>query len=192
MRILIIIFGIFLFTISSAQDNHRIIVAGKVSDGDTLIVISLNEINIMSFHPTEKKRDLRRHNRLVKNVKKAYPYAKLAGILLREYEVTLMEAKNDKERKKIIKQAEKDIHDQFGDELKELTMSQGKILIKLVDRETGNSSYELVKHFRGSFRAFFYQTFARIFGYNLKIKYDPDGKDKQIEYIVRMIETGQI
>jgi len=73
-----------------------------------------------------------------------------------------------------------------------MTFSQGKILIKLVDRETGNSSYELVKELRGAFSAFFYQAFARIFGFNLKIKYDPEGEDREIETIVKMIETGQI
>ena len=73
-----------------------------------------------------------------------------------------------------------------------MTISQGKILIKLIDRETGNSSYDLVADFRGQFRAVFYQTFARIFGYNLKIKYDPLGEDREIEIIVRMIESGQL
>jgi hypothetical protein len=91
-----------------------------------------------------------------------------------------------------MKQAEEEIEAEYGQELRDLTISQGKILIKLIDRETGNSSYDLVADLRGEFRAVFYQAFARIFGYNLKIKYDPEGEDKDIELIVRMIENGQL
>ena len=91
-----------------------------------------------------------------------------------------------------MKQAEDDIAAQFGPELKELTFTQGKILIKLIDRETSSTSYTLVKELRGSVRAFFYQGFARLWGYNLKTKYDPKGEDELIELIVLMIENGQL
>ena len=97
-----------------------------------------------------------------------------------------------KERKRIMKQAEKELDEEFGDDLRELTFSQGKILIKLVYRETGSSSYDLVAELRGKFRAFFWQAFARIFGFNLKNEYDPQGEDKDIEFIVQMIEAGQL
>ena len=73
-----------------------------------------------------------------------------------------------------------------------MTFSQGKILIKLIDRETGESSYALVQELRGNFTAFFYQAFARLWGYDLKVRYDPEGEDQQIEAIVKMIERGQI
>jgi len=76
--------------------------------------------------------------------------------------------------------------------LKELTITQGKILLKLIDRQTSSSSYEIVKDFRGRFRAFFYQSFARMFGYDLKVRYDPLGDDADIERIVQMIESGTI
>ena len=87
---------------------------------------------------------------------------------------------------------ENEIKEEYGDELKKLTFSQGKILLLLIDRETGDTSYELVKDLRGSFSAFFYQTFARIFGFNLKIQYDPNGKHRMIEEIVRLIEKGEL
>jgi len=111
---------------------------------------------------------------------------------LHEYETVLLEAKTKKQQRQIMKQVEKEIHEQYGGELKKLTISQGKILIKLIDRETGNTSYDLVEDFRGNFVAFFYQSFARIFGYNLKEHYDPEGTDRNIEIIVRMIENGLI
>ena len=91
-----------------------------------------------------------------------------------------------------MKQAEDEIEAQFGKELRDLTITQGKILLKLIDRQTSNSSYEIVKDFRGNFRAFFYQSFARLFGYDLKARYDPLGEDADIERIVLMIESGTL
>jgi hypothetical protein len=192
MRLLIVILLLTIAWPLLSQNSEYIVVRGTLEGNDTVAVIDLNEITIRSFPIFKGKRDIRTHTKLVRNVKKVYPYARLAGIKLREYETILAEAKNDKERKRIIKEAEAELKEEFGDELRELTFSQGKILIKLVDRETGESSFELVKELRGSFSAFFYQAFARIFGYNLKVKYDPEGEDRKIEHIVQMIETGQI
>ncbi len=173
------------------QEKTNKVLAGKVIEGDTTALVELPEIEIFSFHPTTR-REQRRLTRLMINVKKVYPYAKLAGIKLKEYDEILSKAKNDRERKQIMKKLEKEINDQYGPELKNLTFSQGKILIKLIDRETGDTSYDLVSELRGNFVAFFYQTFARVFGYNLKVRYDPNGEDKDIEHIVRMIENGQL
>ena len=107
-------------------------------------------------------------------------------------EEILKNAETDAERKKLMKQAEAELKDEFEDDLRKLTFKQGLILIKLVDRETGSSSYVLVQELRGKFVAFFWQTFARFFGYNLKTEYDPHGADREIEEIVVMIENGQI
>ena len=94
----------------------------------------------------------------------------------------------------MMKKAEKEIEEEFGAELKKLTFSQGHVLIKLVDRETGSTSYELVRNLRGKFRAFFYQTFAKIFGYNLKEKFDPkhNSKDRMIDRIATAVEQGKL
>jgi len=91
-----------------------------------------------------------------------------------------------------MKKAEKELEAQFGNEIKDLTFSQGKILIKLVYRETGNSTFDIVKDLRGGFTAFIWQTMARIFGYNLKNGYDPAGEDQAIEQVILMIEAGAI
>lgn len=175
-----------------AQRYEPIVVRAKIVDGDTVVVVGLNEVEIYSLVVPKTKRQRRKFTKLVRNVKKVYPWARLAGIQLNRYEKQLTAANNDRERRKIMKLAEKEINNQYGEDLKKLTFSQGKILIKLIDRETGNSSYALVQELRGNFTAFFYQTFARIWGYNLKVVYDPEGKDKQIETIVKMIERGQI
>jgi|TARA_B100002003_G_C13862468_1_gene422124 hypothetical protein len=175
-----------------AQRVEPITVQAIVVGSDTIPIIRLNEVEIYSFKIPKTRKAKKKLTRLIKNVKKVYPWARLAGIQLRKYDNLLSQAKNDKERRKIMKEAEKEINKKYGGSLKKLTFSQGKILIKLIDRETGNTSYSLVQVLRGNFTAFFYQAFARIWGYNLKVKYDPNGADKNIETIVRMIERGQI
>jgi hypothetical protein len=90
-----------------------------------------------------------------------------------------------------MKVAEKELKAQFEDQLKDLTMNQGRILLKLIDRETGNTSYQLVKDFRGGFQAFMWQGVARLFGNNMKAEYDPEGEDIIIERAIKLVEAGQ-
>jgi hypothetical protein len=172
--------------------NSLITVAATVIEGDTLYIVDLPEVEVISLPWPENRRQRLRLTRTINHVKIAYPYAKLAGMKLREYEEILMAASSDQERKRIMKQAEKELNEQFGDDLRNLTFTQGKILIKLIDRETGETSYDLVRELRGSFTAFFYQAFARIWGFNLKDDYDPEGEDELIEQIVQLIERGQL
>jgi hypothetical protein len=163
-----------------------------VVDGDTIPVIYYDEIYIWGNKSFRNSAESRQWERLVRNVKKAYPYAKVAGIKFNEYNQKMANITSEKVKKDMMKQAEDELEAQFGNELKNLTISQGKILLKLIDRQTSNCSFDIVKEFRGRFRAFFYQSFARIFGYNLKVKYDPLGADADIERIVLMIENGVI
>jgi len=180
-------------TVFSQQADGEIVLA-KVHKGDTLIVMSLPEVHVYAKVIFKTKREARRYGRLVKHVRKVYPFARLAGLKMEEYSIKLQDISSPKERKKFIKQAEKDLFDEYGEELKRLTFTQGKILLKLVDRQTGHSSYHIVEELRGSFSAFFWQSLARIFGYNLKVAYKPDSDDldRQIEEIVQMIERGDL
>ncbi len=193
MKRFIYILFISIFPLSIfAQGKDSVVVYARVVDGDTLPIIPLKEVYIFSYKVVKNKRQAKRYSKLVRNVKKVYPYAKLAGLKYREYEEILINTPDKKERKKIMKKAEDELKEEYGEDLKKLTFSQGKILIKLISRETGNSSYEMVQDFRGRFVAFWWQAFAKIFGYNLKTDYDPEGEDQEIEWIVRMIENGQI
>jgi len=178
--------------ISFSQDTARVIPPVKIVGGDTLTVVDVQPIVI--FPPTviRTKRESVRYDRLVYNVKKVYPYAKLAGAKLREYEKVLDTIPTEKGKRLFLKKAQHSLEEQFGKEIKDLTFSQGKILIKLVYRETGNSTFDLIKELRGGFTAFIFQTLATIFGYNLKTGYDPAGTDQAIEQIVLMIEAGAI
>jgi hypothetical protein len=185
--------GILYLTLPAySQDIQGKIVIAKISEGDTLIISSLPEYVVNARLPRQLRAAANRNARLVYNVKKAYPYAKLAGIKLQEYEVMLRNADNDVQRRRLMKQAEDELRAEFEDDIRKLNFRQGVILIKLVDRETGNSSYVLIEELRGKFMAFFWQTFAKVFGMNLKDKYDPAGRDKEIEEIVVLIESGQI
>lgn len=163
-------------------------VMAEVHGDDTLIIQNLQPVVIFAW----KERPDRKTRRLIRNVKKVYPYARLAGIKLRSYSQRLMEADSKKERRRLMRQAEQELKEDYGDDLRKLTFTQGHILLKLIDRETGDTSYELVEELRGKFAAFFWQSFARIFGFNLKRDYDPDGKDRKIEEIVQLIEQGRL
>lgn len=193
MKTLFFIFFLILTFVACLEAQEDVnVVRAKIIDGDTIPQVSLMEVEIYSLILPKSPRKKKKLTRYIKNVKKVYPYAKLAGVQLRKYEHLLISAENNKARRKLMKQAEKEINEQYGGELRNLTFKQGKILIKLIDRETGESSFELVQELRGKFTAFWYQAFAKLWGYNLKQKYDPMGEDKQLEVIIKMIERGQI
>jgi hypothetical protein len=163
-----------------------------VKDGDTLLISHLEEavIHPRSRHATA--RDMRQYWRLVYNVKKVYPYAKLAGEKFAEVNAHMQSLKTKKEQREYIRQVENDILKQYEEDLKSLTITQGRILIKLIDRETSETSYNVVKDLRGSFQATFWQAIARIFGSNLKAEFDAAAEDKMIDDIMVMIEKGQL
>jgi hypothetical protein len=188
---------IFLSTISMvAQDTIHVDFNGQpvdavVQDGDTLYIAKLEEAVIEPRNYTTK-RDMRQYRRLIYNVKVVYPYAKLAGQKFVEINRHLSLLKTNKERKEYIKNVEDQILKEYEADLKNLTITQGRILIKLIDRETSQTSFEVVKDLRGSFQATFWQAIARLFGSNLKTEFDPQGEDKILDEIMVMIENGEL
>lgn len=179
--------------IVKAQEIKGFVVMATVIDGDTLPVISLPEVKVFAPLKFKSKADAIQFTKLMRQVKSVYPLARIAAIKIKEYN-GLIEAQgfSKSARKKIMKMAEDKLKQQFEPEIKKLTFSQGRILIKLIDRETGDTSYELISEFRGSVIAIFWQSFARIFGMNLKTEYDPYNADRDIERIVQMIENGAL
>ena len=190
--ILSVLFTFFCFNHAFSQDTTKIINPTQIIDGDTVVLIDVKPVIIFPPVKVETRRATVRYDRLVYNVKKVYPYARLAGQKLKLYKAILDTIPTEKARKSFIKKAEKELENQFGAEIKDLSYSQGKILIKLIYRETGNSTFDIVKELRGGFSAFIWQTMARIFGYDLKTNYDPEGSDQAIEQIVLMINAGAI
>lgn len=130
--------------------------------------------------------------RLVRNVKKTLPIAKEVNRAIIETYEYLLTLPDEKAREKHLQMVEKGVKEQYTPRLKKLTFSQGKLLIKLINRETSSSSYELVKAFLGPFKAGFYQAFAAIFGASLKKEYHPEGEDILIEQIIILVENGQL
>jgi len=179
----------------SNDQTRGSVVYGRIEEnGDTTLIVYLPEVDIDLMQRYLQITDTRQGRRLANNVKKVYPYAKLAGAKMQEYDSILASVENKSERNRLMKQAEKEISDQYTEELKNLTITQGLILVRLIDRETGNTTYQVVQELRGKFRAFFYQGFARLWGYNLKDEYDPHNnpEDDQIETIMTLLERGVI
>ena len=176
-----------------SQDTIRhMVVPGKIINGDTIPYVDMKNVVVLPPMDIKTLTELVGYGRLVYNVKKVYPYAKIAAAKLTEYEHVLDSIPTEKGRRKFLKVAEKDLKARFENEIKDLNFTQGKILIKLVYRQTGNSTFDIVRELRGSFNAFIYQTLARIFGYDLKSQYDPEGSDKAIEHIVQLIDEGTL
>lgn len=163
----------------------------EVVDGDTIPSIRLPDVWIYAEYNYKNKKQHEAWTRTKYNVKKVYPYAILAAAKLKEYNIILEKMPNEKSRKAYLRVVEKELKAEFEEPLKDLSMTQGKILLKLIDRETGNTSYNLVKDLRGDFQAFMWQSLARIFGSNMKSEYDPKGEDIMIERAIKLIEAGQ-
>ncbi len=159
---------------------------------DTIPVVNLQVVSISDSASPEYLKNLQAYYRLRFNVIKVYPYARLAAVKLNEMNSTMekMTSKRDKRRYK--KDVEEQVRKDFEDQIKKLSINQGNVLIKLLDRETGHTSYELIKDLKGSLNAFFAQGVAKLFGHDLKNEYDPDGADKAIENVVKQIERGEI
>jgi hypothetical protein len=168
------------------------IVRVSIFQGNQIPYIQMSPISIYGQRTFVNPREKKRYDKLCRDVKKAYPYAKMASKLLNKFEKELISIEDEKERKKYYKKAEKELREEFEGELKNLTITQGRILIKLIDRETGETTYDLVKQLRGSFSAFMWQSLARLFGSDLKTNYQADQEDRDIEIIVRQIENGDL
>ena len=190
-----ILLGSLLFFViipgGAAQENdsaHYMI--GIIENGDTIIHKNLPEIIVMPEIDFKNPRQERRYHSYIRKVKKVYPYARLAGEMLREYEPKYYALTDERERRKMMKDLEQQLLDEYKDDLKKFTISEGRILLKLIDREAHRTSYTLIKDFRGGVSAFFWQSIARLFGGDLKVEYDPYGEDRILEQIVMLIEVG--
>ncbi len=185
----------FFCTISHASElknEEGIVFRATVENGDTILVAGLP--NLYVFPPLEFKSEKQEkfYWRTVRDVKKTLPWAKLIGTMLNDLH-TQMEGMSDKEKKAFMKQKEDEIYTQYEPMLKKLSLRQGKMLIRLVDRECDMTGYEIVKELRGGFRAFFWQGFAKILGADLKVGFDETKEENQIvNRIILLVESGQL
>ena len=161
-------------------------------NGVSLPEIQIKEVTVMGNKTTTRKSVIRKYDRLIYNLKRVYPYALIVRTKLENVNEELEALTTEKERKQYIREVEKDVFRDYEDDMREMTITQGRLLLKLIDRETQNTSYDLIKQYRGGLSAAFWQGIARIFGTNLKEEYDPYGADFIIELIIEDIEAGRL
>lgn len=163
-----------------------------IEGNDTMWCYLLPELPVYPPLKFKSQKQVREFNRLVYNIKKVLPIAQQVHDIIDETYLILEQLPDKKSKEAHIKEIEHDIKEQYTPEMKKLTYSQGKLLIKLIDRECNQSSYEIVKAFFGPAKATFYQVFAWTFKASLKKEYQPEDDDKLIERIICQIETGQL
>jgi len=191
-----ILFALFLI-LNCLETEGQIVPKQKIPDsvtekGDSLNILTLNDIYVYPPQTFKNTDEEQKYLKLVRDVKKTLPYAKLVyNTLIETYEY-IQTMPTEKEREEHLKRMEKDLYAEYVPVLKKMTLSQGKLLIKLVDRECNQSSYDIIKAFLGPFRAGFWNVFAGVFGASLKTTWDPEGKDAATERVVELVEMGVI
>src|SRR3954453_6473440 len=168
--------------------NDTLKVYAFVVDGDTIPGGRMLDVSVHTKMLQKWRQYWAEWSRLRNAVYVTYPYAKAAGKVMNEANGMLVNVTDKKERRRIIKSREKELKKEFADKLVNLSVYQGKVLMKLIYRETGNNCYNLIHEYKGGFTAGFWQTIAILFGSNLKQNYEPQEKDRPIEIIVQDVE----
>ena len=183
MRFLLIIALLSVFSFTSYTQDNLLIAPFTIVNGDTFFIADTPEVEILAF---KDKNERTKYYILKRRVLKVYPYALSAKEKLMSIQNGLDSIPKRRHKKRYTKEVAKWVKEEYADRLKNLTMSEGKILVKLIYRETNTSSYEIVKSYRGRFNAFFWQTMAKFWDNNLKTEYDPvnNREDMLIEHIL--------
>lgn len=161
-------------------------------DGVKLPEVEIKEATIHARTERTRRSEYRQYDKLVYNIRKVYPYALIVRSKLAEVNEDLKNYPDERDRKRYLKEVEKDVFAKYQHDIENMTITQGRLLLKLIDRETQNTSYTLIREYRGKFSAAFWQSVARIFGTNLKEEYDPYGEDALIEAIIRELDAGRL
>ncbi|MDD2197243.1 MAG: DUF4294 domain-containing protein [Bacteroidales bacterium] len=194
--IILLITVCFAFVFSSLKAQRTTVIDGykvyptRIVDGDTLANVLIPQIVVFPERKFASKRDYRNYRRLIHNLKVVYPYAQIAKYKIAEMDVNYRSLETDKDRKKYVKQVEKELKDEFESQLVKLTFTQGRLLIKLIDREVGRTTYAVIRDLKGGFSAVFWQTLARLFGSNLKTEFEAMGDDKLLNELIILYEHG--
>ncbi len=183
MRESLLVFFLICISLSVFSQNLKYLDYDILSNGDTIFSDDLNEILVFDFNNDDEKRY---YILLKRKVKKVFPYALKAKEILSEIEDSSLQIKRKRKRRKFIRKKVNQIKKNYEESLKKLTMSEGRILVKLIYRETSLTTYNIVKSYRGRFNAFFWQTMAKLWNNDLKTIYDPSAvrEDYLIENII--------
>ena len=177
---------------SDTLQGRSYLIQNVKRDGVTMPEVEIKEVTVVARPTVAQRSQYRKYERLITNIKRVYPYALIVRRRLTEVNDNLRKIENEKDRKAYMKSLEKDIFAEYEGDMRQMTITQGRLLIKLIDRETQNTSFELIRYYRGKFAAVFWQGIARIFGTNLKEVYDPYGEDALIEAIINEVEAGRL
>ena len=163
-----------------------------VDGNDTIYIGHIKASKVYSRLPKMKGREWRKYYRLVHNFSKAYPYALVAKKLVIQADSTIAADKlKGAKREKYISQVQEELFEVFEGQMRKLTVSQGALIMKLIDREVGKSSYNIIKGYKSGVTASFWQGIAKVFGSDLKAPYDPEGEDEMTEELVKLWEAGE-
>lgn len=194
-RVLSVLCLLLLLSVSvrSQDDKPKTYIdIAAIYEGDTIAVVQLKPVYIFGQIKFKNNKERQEYSKLVRDVKIAYPYAKtIAYSIIETYEY-METLPTEKAKQKYLEDVQKYMMAEYKPKMKKMTKNQGKILVKLIDRECNTPSYNIVKALVGSFKAGVYNAFAGLFGNSLKTKYDPNDKDASIEAIVIQIEQGTI
>lgn len=188
----ILVFLVSFFNLKAQEHDTLEIIMGIIEGNDTVIHKNIDEVRVFPQRKFKNNRQRRRYTRYILKVKKVYPVAVKARELLVKYEPEYYALEEQRDRRKLMKKLEKELLAEHKEDMKRWSMSDGKILLKLINRETERTPYDLIKDFRGDIRAIFWQGIALIFSNNLKSGYDPDEEDEYLEEIVALIEMGYL
>ncbi len=187
--LLVVFFALNVSAEAQRGPNDTIRVSAYIDEnGDTIPQGYLEPVAVYAKMSEKMRKQWAEWTRLRNAIYVTYPYAKAAGKIMNDINSQLVNVSDKKKRKAIIKSREKDLKREFSDKVKNLSVYQGKVLMKLINRETGNNCYEIIHEYKGGFTATMWQTVAVIFGSNLKQAYDPGGNEKPYEMIVRDVE----
>lgn len=178
-------------TISSQQESN-VLMEKVIEEGETIYLKTLRPVYVYPPLVFKNKRQEKFYWRTVRDVKKALPYARLASMEINNLNKELFLLPNDAARKRHINQFQKRIFSQYEKPLRKLTINQGKMLVKLIDREHDMNTFDLIKAYKGSMPAIFWNTIARFFGSDLKTEYDATDKDRIVERVVTLVDAGQL
>lgn len=195
---IVLLILILLFSLNATTQNYRdpegrlLYEVLVTENNDSLFLLNLPPFYVFPPLKFKNKAQEKFYWKTVRDVKKTLPYARIVGKTLNDANADLERLPDDAARKKYLKNLENQVKKKYEPDLRKMTFSQGKMLIRLINRETSYTSYELIKMYRGTFAAFFWQGIAKIFGADLKLDYDGSDREKIIERVIILVEAGQL
>lgn len=174
---------------TTIDSSGKIMLGAVIENGDTIGMVYLDDVYVIDKLPKKWVKKQQQYDRLRRNVYKTYPYAVIAAGVLKDVDANLAKIPDKKAQKEYMKSVERELKKRFKGELEDMSINQGQVLVKLINRQSGRNVFGIIKDVKGGFNAVIYQSVALLFNNNLKKEYDPTGADRDIEAIVQELEA---